>query len=352
MSGERASEGGGPAAVRDPWRACGAPGTRAAPRGVVQLSRIGLSCLALAACASPEAEIEPEGTLGEAADLRSLRMDVDLGPCPRESPCGETFHLSADGWLQHGYRAQLFQGQLPAEDLAPLVRLASSATLIESVRKQPGCPGVIHRSEQLEIQILRGVFVGGETAGCSDGPLAALRYRLRAAARRLFPASGAEAVPAAPDPDVGRPFRLRGKLAFEALSLERVSSFCPPTRICGERLMVNRTAGLVEKLGGSLGGRFTGVTDFEPLSSVAERVDVLAELRRSLPCPGVDDASETIQVEFAGGMYMRALSTGCWQGPIADLRAAAEGLVARLAAEPAPDAGAADHPPDLRAAGP
>jgi hypothetical protein len=344
------------------------PAMRGAPRWAVLPCVALVVGLALLGCAGEEppggvlqpfqpavADAGPPDLAGEGvlvqepADVQLLRLGTaDHDRCSPEDPCEERYQLQPDGQLLHLRRGRTFEGRVPADDLAPLLRLASSASLIESLRKQPGCPAQIHGGELVEIEVVPGIFVSAETSGCSDGPVAALRYRLRTVARKLFPESVIEPGRAVPDPEVLTRYVMQERLVFGGIWLQRAWGPCPPGTTCVESTSAEVRHGIVDKRGGSQPrGQFSGVTDFEPLASMATRPDVLAEMRKPLPCGVADDLTESIQLYFNGSLLVRAGTAGCSAGPIADLRASLYALITRLAAIPTPDAGAADHPPDL-----
>jgi hypothetical protein len=284
--------------------------------------------------------------LDEVADFQSLSVGVDSGPCPTSEPCGESFLFKKDGSLIHTHRARRFEGRLSASDLAQLSLLATSSTVVEQLTRVPGCPGVIHGTENTEIEIAPGIFIGGDVSGCGDGPLAALRYTVHEIAKRLFPESGTQPGPPAPLPSGLVPYRLKASVEMKEFTLRRTWGLCAPPMVCGESLSVSVASGRVSQLGGSPRGEFRDVTDFEPLRTTAVRPSVIAELRKPSGCPPITDVSETMSLAIGHGIYLRASTAGCSDGPIGELRAAARALVARLAATPAPDAGPADHPPD------
>ena len=160
-------------------------------------------------------------------------------------------------------------------------------------------------AERTVIQFAPGVFIGGDISGCIDGPLAALRHRLHAVTKRLFPESGTQVPPAVPLPDVRTRYHLKGPIAFEEYSVRRNSEHCATPTACAESTSVLVAEGLVSQLGGNPRGQFSGVTDFEPLSSFAVRADVIAELRKPAPCVGVTNLSETMGLSINNkAMYL------------------------------------------------
>jgi hypothetical protein len=317
---------------------------------------VGLSVAGCAERAPGDRPTDPAAMTiqGELADFQWLELsaawDCTQGTTPA-SDCQDSFELGKNGRLLHVNRGRRFEAQVPAADFDPLIELATSQSFIDSLGRLPGCPSALHYGELIEIEIVPGLIVSAETSGCAEGPVAALEGRLRALTRRLFPESTTEAGRPVPDPDMRTPFRLQTPLTFSGLWIERIPMPCPaPPALCKDHLSIDTHVRAVTRYGASPSGSFFDVSDYEPVASVAVSPPVVAEMRKPSPCPpGTGVAEEKIRVYFGGRMYAhQADSAGCSQGPIEDLRQAGRELIQRLAGAPRPDAGPADHPPDLR----
>jgi hypothetical protein len=286
------------------------------------------------------------GSLNETATFQSLSMIAGGGLCPTWA-CGEAFVVDSQGLFRHGFAGRVFEAQLPAADLASISALAVSRGVIQALRRLPPCPGVPDGGEATEVEFAPGLFASADTVGCTDGSIVELRSRLHALAKRLFPESGTQPTrPGAPEHQ--EPYLLNEPLRFLGLTLQSSGAFCLPSRDCFERIIVSPDAGQVTTAGGDRPSRiFTGVADFSPVDTSAISPAVVAEMRRSRPCGLVSDAAETIEIFVGPQLRIRADTTACSMGPIAELRSGMRTLVDRLLSSPVPDAAAADGAPDV-----